>query len=60
MATSNIAVVDPQLLKISMKIGEKENEYFALQVSDLSKVLIDGKYCANYSSNSQLNSTFFN
>ena len=60
MPNSNVAIIDPIMINISMKISDKDNEYISLQISDLSKLLIDGKYCGNFSSNSHLNSTFFN
>ena len=66
--TSNVVILDPCLKLISFIYSnpnqqvEKNTicEYACIQVSNLNKILIDGKYCSNFTSNSMLNSKFFN
>jgi len=61
--TSNVVILDPVYKIISFSAGldnEKNYEYPCIQVSNLTKILIDGKYCSNLASNYMLNSKFFN
>ncbi len=59
-ASSNVAILDPVLQKISYSVNDKKYDYPCIQVNNLSKLLIDGKFCANFTSNALLNSKFFN
>ena len=46
-----------------MKGVEGDNkvyEYNCIQITDLSSLLVDGKFCSGYESSATLNSTFFN
>jgi len=58
--SSNVTIIDPVYKKIKFELGQKIYEYQCIQTSDLSKILIDGKYCSNFSSGSLLNCKFFN
>ena len=58
--TSNVVVIDPVYKLIKFDNGERTYEYPCIQASDLSKIIIDGKYCSNFTSSSLLNSKFFN
>ena len=60
---STFVVLDPVMKIIRMKSIEGDNkiyEYPCIQVSDLSNLLVDGKFCSGFASNPTLNSTFFN
>jgi hypothetical protein len=59
---TNIVIMDPIVKNITAKKGDDDKilEYTSIQVTNLSKVLIDGKYCSNYASHSLLISKFFN
>ena len=56
---SKIVVVDPVCVKTTFIHNNKTYEYKTIKVTDLTKLLLDGKCCAYYSSNSELTSTFF-
>jgi hypothetical protein len=55
-----LAILDPNLLNVKYCLKERVYEYPCIQVNNLSKMLVDGKFCANYTSNALLNSKFFN
>jgi hypothetical protein len=57
---SNVAILDPIYRVISFNYNDKVYEYPCIQASNLSRILIDGKFCSNMTSNSLLNSKFFN
>lgn len=56
---SNIVIVDPIIKKASFISNNKEYDYISVKVTDLSKVLIEGKQCYAFASSSELSSTFF-
>ena len=56
---SNIIILEPNLTKFSFTLMDKTYEYTKITVTDLSKFLLDGKYCSIFSSNSESSSTFF-
>ena len=61
--SSTFVVLNPVLKKITMKGVEGDNkvyEYNCIQITDLSSLLVDGKFCSGYESSATLNSTFFN
>jgi hypothetical protein len=61
--SSTFVVLNPVLKKITMKGVEGDNkvyEYNCVQITDLSSLLVDGKFCSGYESYATLNSTFFN
>jgi len=60
---STFVILNPNMKKISMKGIDGDNkvyEYPCIQVSNLSELLVDGKFCSGYESSATLNSTFFN
>jgi tetratricopeptide (TPR) repeat protein len=58
---TNVVILDPVYKLINFStIPEKNYEYPCIQVSNLQTLLIEGKFCSNFLSTSQLNSTFFN
>jgi len=57
---SHIVILEPLLKFYKFEIAGKLYEYPCIQVSNLSKVLIDGKYCMNFASSAMVNSKFFN
>lgn len=59
-STTNVVILDPVYKKIELSLNGKTYEYPCIQLSNLAKILIDGKFCANYSSYALLNSKFFN
>ena len=61
--SSTFVVLNPVLKKITMKGVDGDNkvyEYNCIQITDLSSLLVDGKFCSGYESSATLNSTFFN
>lgn len=60
LSTASIIILDPNMKYVSLEIKDKKYEYPCIQISDISKILIDGKYCSGYASQSLLNSKFFN
>lgn len=59
-AISNVVVIEPNFKIFKFDINNKVYEYPCIQVSNLSKVLIDGKYLMNFASSALVNSKFFN
>jgi hypothetical protein len=57
---SHIVILEPLMKFFKFEIAGKLYEYPCIQVSNLSKVLIDGKYCMSYVSSAMVNSKFFN
>jgi hypothetical protein len=58
--SSTIAILDPVYKIVKFTINnDKEIEFPVIQITDLSKVLIDNRYCSNFTSTSSLNSKFF-
>jgi hypothetical protein len=58
-SSSNLVIIDPLIKNINIE-QEKSLNYICCQTTDLSKVLVDGKYCSNFASTALLNSKFFN
>lgn len=62
---STFVVLDPFLKRITMKENDKDEkskvfDYPCIQVSDLTCLLVDGKFCSGFATTATLNSTFFN
>jgi hypothetical protein len=60
LTKTNITVIDPILKTISFTVNGKVYEYPCVQITNLSKVLVNGKPCSNFESHSLLISKFFN
>jgi hypothetical protein len=58
--TSNVVLLDPVYKFISFTYGDRTYEHPCIQLSNPSKILIDGKFCANFTSCALVNSKFFN
>lgn len=59
-STSCLVILDPNKIDITVEKENNSISYQCIQVSNIKTLLIDGKFCANFSSSSELNSTFFN
>jgi len=59
-STTNVVILDPVYKMITFTSKGKTYEYPCIQVTNMAKILIDGKFCANFSSFALLNSKFFN
>lgn len=57
---SDVVIIEPNIKIFKFETENKICEYPCIQVSNLSKVLIDGKYCMNFASSALVNSKFFN
>lgn len=56
---SHIVLLDPKIVSFSLSFNGKDYDYPKISMTDLSKVLLNGKYCACFSSFSESTSTFF-
>lgn len=56
---SNIVILEPKIQAFSFETNNKVYEYNYVSITDLSKLLLNGKYCAYYCSASESSSTFF-
>lgn len=59
-SSSNVVILDPVYKNITFTQNDKAYEFPCVQVTALSKILIDNKYCSNFTSSASLNSKFFN
>ncbi len=59
-AVSNVVIIEPLIKLYKFDINNKIYEYPCIQISNLSKVLIDGKYLMNFASSALVSSKFFN
>lgn len=56
---SNIVIIDPIINKSNFTYTNKDYEYLLVKVVDLTKLLLNGKVCSHFITNSELSSTFF-
>lgn len=56
---SHMTILDPVFKRFSFLYKDREYKFTTVKISDLSKLLIDGKQCSFISSASELTSIFF-
>lgn len=60
LGASNVVLLEASVTRKGFVSNGVDQEYLHVCVSNLSKVILDGRYCSSFASDTQLSSTFFN